>query len=226
MRPNLPSVLTPMNREKSSGCGCLGGGCAIALVVFLLIGGALFWGAYSTFNGIKSMTAMEAKAIPVYNATDAELQAVLAKVKTFNTAYDAGQEGEIQLSANEINTLIARYEPWSALRGRALAVIEGDHVGAQVSLPLSQIRLMQDRFFNGDVSISFVNENGRPKPNIVTVRSGDVEFPRWAMRYITSKQFVEGLGVPSLSEPDSIGANLTAIEVRDNKLVVRAKKGS
>ena len=215
-----------MNREKKSGCGCLSGGCAIAFVVFLLIGGALFWGAFSTFNGIKSMTSTEAKPIAVYNATDAELQAVLAKIKIFNTAYDAGQEGEIQLSANEINTLIARYEPWSALRGRAYASIEGDHVAAQVSLPLSQIRLMQDRFFNGDVSISFIDDKGHPKPNIVTVRSGDVEFPRWAMRYITSKQFVEGLGVPSLSEPDSIGANLTALEVRDDKLIVRAKKGS
>ena len=215
-----------MNREKKSGCGCLGGGCAIALVVFLLIGGALFWGAYSTFNGIKSMTAMEAKPIPIYNPTDAEVQSVLAKVKMFNTAYDAGREGEIELSAKEMNTLIARYEPWSALRGHAYASIEGDHVGAQVSLPLSQIRLMQDRFFNGDVSISFINEKGHPQPNIVTVRSGDVEFPRWAMRYITSKQFVEGLGVPSLSEPYSIGANLTALEVRDDKLIVRAKKGS
>jgi hypothetical protein len=44
------------------------------------------------------------------------------------------------------------------------------------------------------------------------------------MRYITSKEFVEGLGLPSISEEDSIGSNLTALEVKDNKLTVRAKK--
>ncbi len=213
-----------MNREKKSGCGCLGGGCAMAFVIFLLLGGALFWGAWSTFNGIKSMTVAEGKAIPVYTPTDLETQIALDKVKAFNTAFDAGQEAEIILSANEINTLIAKYEPWSALRGKVSTSIEGDHISAQVSFPLSQIRLMQDRYFNGDVSMTFITEKGKPHPNNVSVRTGDTEFPRWAMRYITSKNFVESLGVPSISESDSIGNNLTALEIKDEKLVVRAKK--
>lgn len=214
-----------MNRQtKQSGCGCLGGGCAIGLVIFLILGGALFWGAWSTLSGIKGMTMAEPKPVPVYNATDAETQAALEKVRAFNATFDAGQEAEIVLTANEINTLISRYEPWQAVRGRAFATVSGDQVAAQVSLPLSQIRLMQDRFFNGDVSMTFITENGKAKPNVVTVRSGDTEFPRWLMRYITSKEFVEGLGLPSISEEDSIGSNLTALEVKDNKLTVRAKK--
>jgi len=215
-----------MTKDKSSGCGCLGGGCAMAVIIFLLLGGAVFWGAWSTFNGIKSMTSTEAKPIPTYNATDAEVQAVLEKTKAFNAAFDAGQEAEITLTANEINTLIARYEPWAALRGKVFSTIEGDKIAAQVSFPLDQIRLFQDHFFNGDVSMTFITEKGVPRPNVITVRSGDNEFPRWAMRYITSKNFVESLGVPSISETDSIGSNLSALEIKDDKIIVRAKKNS
>lgn len=224
MRPQLPSVLTPMTKEKSSGCGCLGGGCAMAIIICLLLGGAVIWGAWSTLNGIKSMTSTEAKIIPTYNATDAEASAVLEKARVFNSVFDSGKEAEIILNANEVNTLISRYEPWSALRGKVSTNIQGDKIAAQVSLPLSQIRLMQDRFFNGDISINFIDEKGVPKPNVITVRSGGIEFPRWAMRYITSKNFVESLGVPSISETDSIGSNLTAIQIKDNQLLVRAKK--
>ena len=196
----------------------------MAFVIFLLLGGALFWGAWSTFNGIKSMTSAEAKPVPIYNATDAETQAVLEKVRVFNASFDAGEEAEIRLDANEINTLIARYQPWEPLKGRAYASVEADRIAAQVSLPLSQIRLMQDRHFNGDVSMTFTTEEGQPKPSNVSVRTGDTEFPRWGMRYITSKAFVESLGVPSLSEPDSIGSNLTSLQIAEGKLVVRAKK--
>ena len=213
-----------MTKEKPSGCGCLSGGCAMAFVIFLLLGGALFWGAWSTFNGIKSMTSTEAKAVPIYNATDAETQAVLEKVRVFNSAFDAGQEAEIRLDANEINTLIARYQPWEALKGRAYASLESDRIGAQVSLPLSQIRLFQDRYFNGDISMTFITEEGKPKPNNVSVRSGDTELPRWGLRYITSEAFVESLAIPSISEPDSVGSNLTSMEIAEGKLVVRAKK--
>ncbi len=213
-----------MSKDRSSGCGCLGGGCAMAIVIFLLLGGAVFWGAWSTFNGIKSMTVTQAKPIPASNATEADAQAALEKVKAFNTTFAAGQEAKISLSANELNALIARYEPWSALRGRVYTTIEGDKIAAQVSLPLNQIRLFQDRFFNGEVSMTFITEKGKPRPNVVTVRTGDVEFPRWAMRYITSKSFVESLGVPSISEDDSIGSNLTGLEIKDNQIIVRARK--
>ena len=224
MRPNLPSVLTPMTKEKSSGCGCLGGGCAMAAIVVLILGGALFWGAWTTWSGIKSMTSAEAKPVPTFNASDVDAASALEKVRLFNATFDAGQEAEISLSASEINTLIARYEPWSALRGHVFVSIQEERISAQVSLPLSQIRLMQDRQFNGDVSMTFITEDGKPKPSSVSVRTGDTEFPRWAMRYITSKSFVESLGIPSISEGDSIGSNLTGLEIKDEKLIVRAKK--
>jgi len=213
-----------MTRDKQSGCGCLGGGCAMAVIICLLLGGAVVWGAWSTFNGIKSMTVAEEKAVPAYTPTEAETKTTLAKVDAFNAAFAAGQEAEISLSATEINTLIARYEPWASLRGRVFASIEGDQIKAQVSLPLSQIRLMQDQYFNGEVSMNFITENGEAKPNVVTVRSGDTEFPRWAMRYITSKSFVESLGVPSISDADSVGSNLTKLEIKGDQLLVRAKK--
>jgi hypothetical protein len=130
---------------------------------------------------------------------------------------------EIALSANEINALIAHYEPWAALRDKVYASIEGDKIAAQVSLPIA-MRLFEGKFFNGDISMTFTTEKGLPKPSVITVRSGSVELPNWALRYITSKEFVESLGVPSISEPDTIGANLTALEIKDNQLIVRAKK--
>ncbi len=221
----IQSVLTPMTNRKSSGCGCLGGGCAMGIVIALILGGALFWGAWSTFSGIRSMTATELRPLPSHSATEADIRAVAAKAEAFSTTFASGAEAEIQLTATELNTLINYYEPWSGIRGKAHITIEGNRIFARTSIPLTQIRALQDRWFNGDISMSFVTIDGKPGPENISVKAGQVEMPRWALRYISSKNFVESLGVPDLSETSSIGSNLTALEVRDGQLIVRAKKG-
>lgn len=198
----------------------------MGIIIILILGGALFWGAWTTFNGIRSMTTTESRPLPSHSATEAEIRAVAAKAEAFVNTFKSGAEAEIQLTATELNTLIAYYEPWSGLRGKAHVTTEGNRIFAQTSIPLTQIRAFQDRWFNGDISMSFATIDGKPGPENISVKAGEVELPRWALRYISSKNFVESLGVPDLSEANSIGSSLTALEVRDGLLSVRAKKGS
>lgn len=218
------SVLTPMKNERPSGCGCLGGGCVIAFIIFLLIAGALAWGAWSTFNGLRSMTSTAPKSIAVFAATPEQYRQAAAKVKAFETIYNSGAPAELVLTADEINTLIARDPGLAALRGHVFVTMHQSRIAAQISAPLSQIRAFSDRYFNGEASMSFIIEEGKPRPVSVSVKANGNEFPSWLIRYITSKDFVENLDLPSTAVDSGVMTNLLSMEVRDEKLIIRAQK--
>lgn len=218
------SVLTPLGKRKSSGCGCLGGGCILALVICGLIVAALVWGAVSTYQGLKDMTATSEKPVAVYEATPEKYAAVNAKLKAFQEAYDVGIDATLTLSADEINTLIARDPDWSALRNHVFVTISGQRVAAQVSVPLSSIKAFEDRYFNGQVSMSFVTEDGKVRPEAVSVRAGDSEFPTWLVKLISSKEWLESIAPPKENKASAVAGDLQSVEIKDEKITIKARK--
>lgn len=218
------TVLTPLGKRKSSGCGCLGGGCILALVICGLLVAALVWGAVSTYYGLKDMTATTAKPVPVYEATPEEYAAVNTKVKAFQEAYDAGIDATLSVSADEINTLIARDPDWSALRNHVFVTINGQRIAAQMSVPLSSIKAFEDRYYNGEVSMSFVTEKGNVRPEAVSVRSGNSEFPTWLVRLISSKEWLESMAPPKENKASAVAGDLQAVEIKDEKITIKARK--
>lgn len=220
------TVLTSVGKRKSSGCGCLGGGCILALVICGIITAALVWGAVSTYYGLKDMTATSAKPVPVYEATPEEYAAVDKKLKAFQEAYDVGIDATLTVSADEINTLVARDPNWSALRNHVFVTISGQRIAAQMSVPLTSIKAFEDRYYNGEVSMSFVTENDKVRPDAVSIRSGDSEFPTWLVRLISSKEWLESMAPPQDNKASAVAGDLQSVEIKDEKITIRARKSS
>lgn len=147
------SVSTPppvvVVKEKR-GPGCLGCGCGILIIVLLLL--AVLFGAmiYELKQKGTAITTTTPAQIPTFDGGDAMYQAANQKLDAFTTAEQNGQPCSLQLSADEINTLIA-HSPIVATYGSHAFVTLGDNsVNLKASLNGSAIPfgLLKGRYEN------------------------------------------------------------------------------
>src|SRR5438034_567156 len=117
------------------GFGCFGRGCLILLVFAIVLAIACFAGMYwglhrhsALFYGsywlAKTRSIAEAPTpIPEFSASDQQIQLVRDHWQDFEQKARAGQPAEIELSADDINGLIAITED---VRGKVFASIDGE----------------------------------------------------------------------------------------------------
>src|ERR1700748_2713165 len=124
------------------GPGCFGRGCLILLVFLIVLAIASFagvyWGLhrhsalfYGNFWLCKTRSIAKAPTpVPEFNAANHQIQLVQERWQDFEQKTRAGQSGEIELSADDINALIATSDD---VRGKVFASIDGDQLRLQAS---------------------------------------------------------------------------------------------
>src|SRR6266446_6685092 len=104
---------------QQKGMGCFGRGCLIllvfAVVLMLACCAGLYWGfrhQSAVVRGAYFLAKTHAittspRPVPQYTASDAEIQTVKERWQDFKKAVPGQQPAEIELTANDINSLIA-----------------------------------------------------------------------------------------------------------------------
>jgi hypothetical protein len=140
----------PASRPRARKRGCVLKGCLVLFIVVMLMG--VIMGTVGTYlyYGFAPFLTPEPAPIRIYPATDAQYQAVLAKVRPFSQAIEAGVEAPLELTADDLDILIARDPAWADLRGKLYLAIVNNELVADVSTRAdeednSQVQL----FFNG-----------------------------------------------------------------------------
>src|SRR5205809_2914314 len=151
---------------RRKGLGCFARGCLILLVFAILLAIACFAGMYwglhrhsALFYGsywlAKTRSIAEAPApVPALSASDQQIQRVRERWQDFEQKTRAGQPAEIELSADDINALIATSED---VRGKVFASVESNQLRLQASVPIGVILGRLGYYINGDV-IMVVND--------------------------------------------------------------------
>lgn len=223
--PSVP--LTPPKEKK--GCGCFGTGCIVVLVLMLIGGGIGFYAGYRIFEYVKSFTSEKGIEIAVIDGTDEEFSAVKAKIDAYEKAYDAGQAAAMQLTAREINILIARDPELKDWRGRVVVSIKDGKMGASLSVPIEKIPLVnavpqfKERYFNGDVSGRFKVEEGK-----VTLTMDELKAGSQVASPALLQQLSEGWSQEVNSDPESKESLSRAkrIEVEGDVLIIEVNPSS
>lgn len=169
------------------GSGCFLKGCLILCIfVFLLVCA----GAVGIYYGLKSDSAVvrsvfwltkiravseSPQDLPVFRATDTEIEEVEDRWHKFEVASREGQPATIELTGRDINALMATHPDSS---GKVFASVEGNRMRFQVSVPLQKFLGRAGYYFNSDIMIesdgpqSFdrvqlnrVEVNGKPLPS-------------------------------------------------------------
>jgi hypothetical protein len=212
---------------RRKGLGCFARGCLILLVFAIVLAIACFAGMYwglhrhsALFYGsywlAKTRSIAEAPtSVPEFNASDQQIQRVQERWQDFEQKTRAGQPAEIELSADDINALIATSDD---VRGKVFVSIDGNQLGLEVSLPIGAVLGKPGYYFNGDVIIELNGAQALDNPQInrITINGEQVpsDFLNWKYR---SRQLREYLA------EQRNAYDVGTIEVREGKVILRSR---
>jgi hypothetical protein len=208
------------------GLGCFGRGCLILLVFLIVLAIACFAGVYWGLHRHSALfygnywlakTRSIAKAptpVPEFNASNQQIQLVQERWQDFEQKTRAGQPAEIELSADDINALIATSDD---VRGKVFASIDGDQLRLQASLPIGGVLGRPGYYFNGDVIIELKGTQSLDSPRFsrITINGEQVpaDFLNWKYRFRELREY--------LAEQAN-AYDVGAIEVREGKIILRS----
>jgi len=214
---------------QRKGLGCFGRGCLILLVFAIVLAIACFAGIYwglhrhsALFYGsywlAKTRSIAEASTpVPEFNASDQQIQLVQERWQDFEQKTRAGQSAEIELSADDINALIATSED---LRGKVFVSIDRDQLRLQASVPIGGIFGRPGYYFNGDVIVEPGDMQSLDAPRFgrITINGEQVptDFLKWKYRYRQLREYLADQGN---------AYDIGTIEVRDAKVILRSRIG-
>jgi len=217
---------TWVEAPPKKGLGCFGRGCLILLVFLIVLVIACFAGVYwglhrhsALFYGnywlAKTRSIAEAPtAVPGFNASNQQIQLIQERWQDFEQKSRAGQPAEIELSADDINALIATSDD---VRGKVFASIDGDQLRLQASLPIGGVLGRPGYYFNGDVIIELKGAQSLDSPRLsrITINGEQVptDFLNWKYRFRELREYLAEQGN---------AYDVGAIEVREGKLILRS----
>jgi hypothetical protein len=199
------------------GVGCFVKGCLILVVFVILLALSFVAGYY--FAQKHEYFSTHHEPLPTSYATVEEENEVRARWDAFETAAKANETARIELSADDVNALIAS-EP--KLRGNAYVAVDGSTGHLQLSMPLAKGRWFHGRYFNAqcsvqsgtdgkpqDVRISSIMVNGRPVGDeVLEWRYGALP----SFRSFIASWFGE--------------TNLKTLEISDGKVILESKNAT
>jgi hypothetical protein len=217
-------VEAPPPRE---GLGCFARGCLILVAFGIVLAIACFAGLYWGFerhsaivHGIywlaKTHSIAEAPAlVPEFVPSDEQIQAAQERWQDFEQKARAGQSAEIDLTADDINSLIAVNR---TARWKAFVSIEHDRLRLQASVPLGEFLGRPSWYFNGDIGIQLNGAESLKHPQLNQIVVNNEPVPRDLLNWKYHSRRLQNY-VADFRDDYNIGA----IEIRDGKLILRSR---
>jgi hypothetical protein len=212
---------------RRQGLGCVARGCLILLVFAIVLAIACFAGIYWGFqrhsaivHGIywlaKTHSIAEAPvAVPEFNASENQIESIRERWQDFEQKTRAGQPADIELTADDINTLIVTNRD---TRGKVFVSIDGSQLHVQTSSPFGVLIGRRGYYFNGDITVEFKDAESleNPQLNRLIVNGEPVpnDLLNWKYRSRRLRDYVADYRNDH---------NVGSIAVRDGKVILRSR---
>jgi hypothetical protein len=212
---------------RRRGLGCFGRGCLILVVFAVVLAIAciagMYWGFQrhsAIFHGLYWLTKAKAIAqtsvpVPEFTASDVQIQSVHERCEDFEQKARAGQSAELELTPDDINTLIATKQE---TRGKIFVSIDGDRLRCQASVPLGELMGRSGYYFNGDIAVELKNAESLENLQLNRIIVNGEPVPRdllnWKYRSKRLRDYVA-----DYRNDSGVGT----IEIRDGKLILRSR---
>jgi hypothetical protein len=196
--------------------GCFGKGCLILIGFIILLGVAFAAGTYFAVQYLRGeYFPAHQIALPASVATAEQQEAVRARWDAFETAARARQQARIELTADDLNALIAS-EP--QLRGKADVSIEEGLAHLRVSIPLEAVRWLRGHYINAECSVRSAPDGNPAEAHVTSIfvngrPMGDEllgwQYHSWSLRHYMSDWANE--------------RNVDRFEITDGKVILETK---
>ena len=212
---------------RRKGLGCFARGCLILLVFAIVLAiacvGGMYWGFQrhsAIVRGIywlaKTHSIAEAPVpVPEFSASDNQIQSVRERWQDFEQRTRAGQPAEIELTADDINTLIVTNRD---ARGKVFVSIDGNQLRLQMSVPFGELVGRRGYYFNGDIAVEFKGAESLENPQLNRIVVNEKQVPsdllNWKYRSRSLRDYLADY---------RNGYNIGTIELRDGKVILRSR---
>jgi hypothetical protein len=212
---------------RRKGLGCFARGCLILLVFAIVLAIACFAGVFWGFqrhsaivHGIywlaKTHSIAEAPvSVPEFSASDDQIQSVRERWQDFEQKTRAGQPADIELTADDVNTLIVTNRD---VRGKVFVLIEGNQLRLQTSFPFGELIGRRGYYFNADITVEFKGAESLENPQLNRIVVNGEQVPsnllNWKYRSRRLRDYVADF---------RNSHDLGMIEVRDGKVILRSR---
>jgi hypothetical protein len=194
-----------------------------AVVLAIACFAGMYWGFQrhsAIVHGIywlaKTHSIAEAPVpVPEFTASDQQIQSVHERCQDFEQKARAGQPAELELTADDLNGLIATNQD---VRGKVFVSIEENRLRCQASVPVGNFIGWSGYYFNGDITVELKGAESleNPQLNRIVVNNEPVpsDLLNWKYR---SKRLRDYLA--DYRSESGVGT----IEIRDGRLVLRSR---
>jgi len=212
---------------RRKGLGCFARGCLILLVFAIVLAiacvGGMYWGFQrhsAIVRGIywlaKTHSIAQAPVpVPEFSASDNQIQSVRERWQDFEQRTRAGQPAEIELTADDINTLIVTNRD---ARGKVFVSIDGNQLRLQMSVPFGELVGRRGYYFNGDIAVEFKGAESLENPQLNRIVVNEKQVPsdllNWKYRSRRLRDYLADY---------RNGYNIGTIELRDGKVILRSR---
>jgi hypothetical protein len=148
------STSHPPAPPKKRGLGCLGCGCLVLFLLVILFLGLVAGTSYFGYEKMVSLTSTTPAAVPTFDGGDELYASARQKLADFDHDVENHQAATIQLSADEINTLLARSPNVIKNNIHVFVTLTDNEGRIQASLPTDALShgLLSDHYVNLDTS--------------------------------------------------------------------------
>jgi hypothetical protein len=162
------STTPPPAPPKKGGMGCLGCGCLVLALLAILFVGLVAGGAYLGYTKVVGLTSTTPADIPSFEGGDDLYQAAKQKVADFDHDVKNHQAATIQLSADELNALIAHAPDVTQNNLHLFVTLTDNECRLQASLPTDGLShgIIKGRYFNFDASFEVHFDPGTRNVNL------------------------------------------------------------
>jgi len=208
--------------------GCLGCGCLILAVLAFLVLGLIGVVGYICYSQMAALTSTAPLAVPSFDGGDEMYNAAREKVVAFDHDLDAHQAATLQLSGDEINTLIARDPRYGKDKILLYVTLANNEAGVQTSIPTRLILhgILPKPYLNGTTSFGIDFNSDAKTLNLALheLQMGEKEMPKEELPAIQTEI---NLGLNWVVQSDAEGKLLLdqakSIEIQNNELVIETQ---
>ena len=196
---------------------------ALALGIVGLVVGAKAWAS----NTVERYTAVGPAKLPALTTTDADWRALQRRLGQFKRLVDAGEPAQLELTGEDLNTIIRRSPKHGEFKDLVWLNIDGDQIIGRVSVPLKNVEtpmlkgMLEGRWLNGEATFYLGLSNGKASLHMNDLKVNDLPIPaRFKARF--GKQ---NLLEKSYEDPEfrRLVGQFESITVADGKLKIAVK---
>ena len=229
MATQIPPPQAPQKSNKA-GWGCLGCGCVVVVVIFLLIAGLIGGGIYMVDKGLNVMSSPTAAAIPPLTGGDDVFDSAQKKITQFNQDLSASKTSTLTLTSDEVNAVLNHDIDLKKSQAELLITLTGDQARVQTSVASNAIPVanwvVKDRYFNldGTTGLSFDPDSKQITFDFHKLQVGEVTIPNNALQtYQTLCAQIMNQKLRENAAMANVLQNAKSVSIKDGQFVIETK---